>query len=106
MGEKKRETVKEREREGGREWEREREKDEESMRIGKEKSLKNRCAKILCNECEHSVCKSHLTQCGLSVSSTLVPKSSNQDLTLPKSYHLGYMRSGLEKVLIWRGLLC
>ena len=45
MGERKRETVKERERERER-GVREREKDEESMRIGKEKkSLKNRCAK-------------------------------------------------------------
>ena len=42
MGERKRETVKERERER----ERERGKDEESMRIGKER--KNRCAKIVC----------------------------------------------------------
>ena len=36
MGERKRNTVKERERGEG-EWEREREKDEESMRIGKER---------------------------------------------------------------------
>ena len=45
MGERKRETVKERERKR----EREREKDEESVnREGNEKSLKNRCAKIVC----------------------------------------------------------
>ena len=48
MGERKRETVKEREREREGGGVREREKDDESMRIGKEKSLKNRCAKILC----------------------------------------------------------
>ena len=51
MGERKRETVKERERGGEREREgemREREKDEESMRIGKENSRKNRYAEIVC----------------------------------------------------------
>ena len=50
MGERKRETVKERERErerGVRERERER-RGEYENREGKEKSLKNRCAKIVC----------------------------------------------------------
>ena len=50
MGERKRETVKERERERERERgvrERER-RGEYENREGKEKSLKNRCAKIVC----------------------------------------------------------
>ena len=55
MGERKRETVKEREREGG---VREREKDEESMRIGKERKspLKTDVPKLYAyNECENSM---------------------------------------------------
>ena len=48
VGERKRETVKEREREReGSERERERQGEYEN-REGKEKSLKNRCAKIVC----------------------------------------------------------
>ena len=44
MGERKRETIKERERERERgELEREREKDEESMRIGKERKSPGKC---------------------------------------------------------------
>ena len=50
MGERKRETVKERERE------KEREKDEESMKIGKESARKTDVPKLYAyNECEHSV---------------------------------------------------
>ena len=47
MGERKRETIKERERKGESERERER-RGEYEKREGKEKSLINRCAKIVC----------------------------------------------------------